>query len=40
MVAYLKDCAAGVLDWLIDLQRCCGQQAPLVTHDRFVRLCH
>lgn len=40
VVSYLRDCSAEVLDWLIDLQRCCGQQAPLVKHDRFVRLCH
>jgi len=40
VVSYLRDCSAQVLDWLIDLQRCCGQQAPLVKHDRFVRLCH
>ena len=40
VVSYLRDCSAGVLDWLIGLQRCCGQQAPLVKHDRFVRLCH
>ena len=29
-----------MLDWLIDLQRSCGQQAPLIKHDRFVHLCH
>ena len=40
VVSYLRDCSSGVLDWLIDLQRGCGQQAPLVKHDRFVRLCH
>lgn len=40
VVSHLKDCSSGVLDWLIDLQRSCGQQAPLVKHDRFVRLCH
>ena len=40
VAARLRDCTARVLEWLKELQRSCGQQAPLVKHDRFVRLCH
>ena len=40
VAACLKEYSARVLGWLKDLQRCCGQQTPLIKHDRFVRLCH
>ena len=40
VASYLGDCSSRVLGWLTDLQRSCGQQAPLIKHDRFVRLCH
>ena len=32
--------ALRMLHWLKEEQRRCGQEAPLVKHDRFVRLCH
>ena len=40
VAVYLMECSARVLERLKELQRCCGQQAPLVKHDHFVRLCH
>ena len=36
----LRDFAQRVLSWLKEEQRRCGQEAPLVKHDRFMRLCH
>jgi len=36
----LRAYALRVLSWLKEEQRCCGREAPLVKHDRFMRLCH
>ena len=40
VAACLSDCARDVVKWLKDEQRRCGEEAPLIKHDRFVRLCH
>ena len=36
----LCELADGVLRWLKDEQQRCGREAPLVKHDRYIRLCH
>ena len=36
----LRTYALRVLRWLKEEQKRCGQEAPLVKHDRFMRLCH
>ena len=40
VAARLGEYARSVVKWLKDEQRRCGGEAPLVKHDRFVRLCH
>ena len=40
VAARLADYAGQVVKWLKDEQRRCGEAAPLIKHDRFVRLCH
>ena len=40
VAACLRDYTAKVVEWLKDEQRRCGQEVPLMKHDRFVRLCH
>ena len=40
VAARLAEYAGQVVKWLKDQQRRCGATAPLIKHDRFVRLCH
>ena len=40
VAAQLCEFSDGVLRWLKDEQQRCGREAPLIKHDRFMRLCH
>ena len=40
VAARLCDFSDGVLRWLKDEQQRCGREAPLIKHDRYMRLCH
>ena len=40
VAARLCELSDGVLRWLKDEQQRCGREAPLVKHDRYMRLCH